>query len=104
MLTASMHGFWWKPQSDLLDGYTDRFFDEIRSVFEKRDKEYASRYFAALYPGQMAPSAHVIERSESLLAELGDDLIILTRPLRESLDEAKRARACQEFAASGASQ
>ena len=98
MLTASMHGFWWRPQAELLDGYVDRFFDEVRSVFDKRDKEYASRFFGAMYPGQMAPSDRVIERSETLLEELGDELVVLSRPLRESLDEAKRARACREFA------
>ena len=102
MLTASMHGFWWKPQAELLEGYTDRFFDEVRSMFDKRDKEYASRFFGAMYPGQMAPSDHLIERSEALLEELGDDLVILSRPLRESLDEAKRARACRAFAATRA--
>ena len=100
MLTASMHGFWWKPQADLLDTYTDRFFDEIRGIFERKDKEYASRLFAALYPGQMAPSEHVIQRSQSLLDELGDDLVVLARPLREALDETRRASACQAFAAS----
>ena len=100
MLTASMHGFWWRPQADLLEGYSDRFFDEIRTVFEERDKEYASRFFSALYPAQMWPSDDVIDRSEALLAEVGDELVILSRPLREALDEARRAKACQEFAAS----
>ena len=99
MLTASMHGFWWRPQAELLEAYTDRFFNEIRAVFDERDKEYASRYFSALYPAQMSPSDEVINRSETLLAEVGDDLVILTRPLREALDEARRARACQDFAA-----
>ena len=53
----------------------DRFFDEVRSVFDKRDKEYASRFFGAMYPGQMAPSDQVIERSQALLEELGDELV-----------------------------
>ena len=94
--------FWWKPQAELLDGYVDRFFDEVRSVFDRRDKEYASRFFGAMYPGQMAPSDQVIDRSEALLEELGDELVVLSRPLREALDEARRARACREFAASQA--
>ena len=102
MLTASMHGFWWKPQADLLESYTDRFFDEIRGIFERKDKEYASRLFGALYPGQMAASDHVTQRSQALLEELGDDLVVLARPLREALDETKRASACQAFAASQA--
>ena len=100
MQTASMHGFWWKPQAGLLAGYTDRFFSEIRGVFDKKDKEYASRFFGALYPGQLEPSDEVIERSEALLEELGDELVVLSRPLREALDETKRARDCRAFAAS----
>ncbi len=102
MLTASMHGFWWKPQADLLAPYVDRYFDEIRGVFDAKDKEYASRFFGALYPGQMEPSDYVIVRSESLLAELGDDQVVLARQLREAVDEAKRARACRQFAAAQA--
>ena len=99
MLTAHMHGFWWRPQEELLAPYIDRFFDEIEGVFAARDKEYASRFFGALYPGQMSPSAQVIDRSEALLAGLGDEQIVLARPLREALDEARRARACRAFAA-----
>ncbi|MCY3568461.1 MAG: ERAP1-like C-terminal domain-containing protein, partial [Chloroflexi bacterium] len=100
MLTASMHGFWWKPQAELLAPYIDRFFDDIEDVFADKDKEYASRFFGALYPAQMDASDHVIERSESVLDELGADQPVLARQLREAVDEARRARACQEFAAS----
>ena len=57
MLTASMHGFWWKPQAELLDGLHG-CFDEVRGVFDKRDKEYASRFFGRCIRGQMAPSDH----------------------------------------------
>jgi len=42
------------------------------------------------------------DESARLLEELGDELVILSRPLRESLDEAKRARACRSFAESQA--
>ena len=98
MLTASMHGFWWKPQAELLAPYIDRFFDDIEDVFADKDKEYASRFFGALYPAQMDASDHVIERSESVLDELGADQPVLARQLREAVDEAKRSRACQEFA------
>ena len=100
MLTASMHGFWWKPQAELLAPYIDRFFDEIEDVFEKKDKEYASRFFGALYPGQMEPSDQIIDRSEGILQGLGPEQPVLARQLREAVDEAKRARACREFASS----
>ena len=99
MQTASMHGFWWRPQAELLAPYIDRFFDEIEGVFTKKDKEYASRFFGALYPAQVDPSDQVIERSEAILGRLGADQPVLARQLREAVDEAKRARACQKFAA-----
>lgn len=98
MLTASMHGFWWKPQAELLASYVDRFFDEIVSLYAARDKEYASRYFGAMNPARMEPSPHVIERSQSLLDSLGEDHMVLARQLRESIDEARRAQACRAYA------
>ncbi len=98
MLTASMHGFWWKPQAELLAPYVNRFFDEIQTVFNRKDKEYASRFFGALYPGQMEPSDQIIERSQALLDELDAEQTVLARQLREAVDEATRARACRVFA------
>ncbi len=102
MLTASMHGFWWKPQAELLAPYIDRFFDEIAGVFERMDKEYASRFFGALYPAQLEPSERIIERSQALLDELGAEHVVLARQLREAVDEAARARSCRAFAAAQA--
>ena len=98
ILSAAMHGFWWKPQDALLAPYVGRFFDEVRDVFNERDKEYATRWFGALYPGHI-PSGEVAERSAALLAELGGADLLLRRNLREALDELRRARACQAFAA-----
>ena len=98
ILSAAMHGFWWRPQDDLLAPYVGRFFDEVRGVFAERDKEYATRWFGALYPGHL-PSEEVVERSDALLSELGSDDQVLARSLRESLDEVRRARACQNLPA-----
>jgi len=98
ILSAAMHGFWWKPQEALLAPYVGRFFDEVRDVFNERDKEYATRWFGALYPGHI-PTDEVVERSAALLDELGEADQVLRRSLREALDELHRARACQAFAA-----
>ena len=95
-----MHGFWWKPQDALLQPYVGRFFEEVRGVFTERDKEYATRWFGALYPGHVAID-EVVDRSASLLEQLGDGDLLLARNLREALDELRRARACQAFAAGG---
>ncbi len=100
ILGAAMHGFWWKPQDALLQPYVGRFFEEVRGVFAERDKEYATRWFGALYPGHVAID-EVVNRSANLLEQLGDGDLLLARNLREALDELRRARACQAFAAGG---
>ena len=80
--------------------YIDRFFSEVRDVFAERDKEFATRFFGALYPGHIVTD-DLVQRSEALLNSLGADDVLLGRPLREALDELKRARACRGFAQAG---
>ena len=98
VLTAAVQGVWWRPQAEPLADYAARFFQEVRSVSDKRDKEYASRILGAMYPRQLKPSNELIDRSEELMEELGDELVVLSRPPRETLGEAPRSRACREFA------
>ena len=100
ILGSRMRGFWWKPQEALLAPYIDRFFDEVRDVFAERDKEFAVRFFGALYPGHIVTD-DMVQRSEALLEALGPEDVLLGRPLRESLDELKRARACRGAAQAG---
>ena len=100
ILGSRMRGFWWKPQEALLAPYIDRFFDEVRDVFAERDKEFAVRFFGALYPGHIVTD-DMVQRSEALLEALGPEDVLLGRPLRESLDELKRARACRGSAQAG---
>ena len=100
ILSSRMHGFWWKPQEALLAPYINRFFDEVRDVFAERDKEFATRFFGALYPGHIVTD-DLMQRSRALLDSLGADDVLLGRPLREALDELERARACRGFARGG---
>ncbi len=51
-----------------------------------------------MYPGQITPSDELIDRSEELMEEFGNEPVVLSRPPRETLDEAPRSRACREFA------
>jgi aminopeptidase N len=93
---AAMGGFNWNVQRDLLAPYVDRFFERVRGVFKERDKEFATGYFAALYPGYRV-ERETLGRSEALLKEVGDD-VLLTRTLKEAIDELERAVKCREFA------
>ncbi len=96
-LRAKMHGLFWWHQRDLTAPYVDRFFDEVRDIFRLKTKDFATMYFASLYPHHL-PTDRTVERTESLIGALGDDEVMLQRSLREALDELRRARACRAFA------
>ncbi len=98
ILRAAMQGFWWQHQQNLLAGYVTRFFAEVRSIFHSRDKDFATTYFSALYPGHL-PTEDVIGRTNAVLDSLNNDERLLRRNLREALDEIERAKACREYAA-----
>ena len=96
LTNAAMSGFNWHVQRDLLAPYVERFFESVRGVFKERDKEFATGYFANLYPSYRVERG-ILERSQSLLAEVGDD-VLLTRTLKEAIDELERAIKCREYA------
>jgi aminopeptidase N len=94
---AAMHGFWWIHQAELLEPYTDRFFDLVRGVFESRDHPFARAYMLAMYPSYRS-APEVLERSRALLANLNGHLPTLSRQLAESADELARAIRVREYA------
>lgn len=96
---AAMAGFNWWRQRDLLAPYVDRFFGEVRGIFDSRDKEFASAFFNALFPSYR-PEPGILQRSEGLLADLGGQNPVLERKLREANDELERTIKCHEFARS----
>lgn len=99
LTSAAMSGFHWWVQRDLLETYTERFFDRLPVIFEQRDNEFARSYFATLFPGYRV-EPQLLERSQSLLVELGDRLPLLTRSLREANDDLSRAIRCREYESS----
>ena len=94
---AAMSGFNWWAQSSLLEPYTERFFDQLPAIFRERDKEFAADYFRSLLPGHRVEQA-VLDRSERVLASLGEDQASLVRMLREANDDLSRAIRCRRFA------
>ena len=97
---AAMGGFHWWVQQDILEPYIERFFEVITGVFERSENEFASLFFGRLFPTRVDQS--VLDRSQALLAELGDgELPLLQRKLREANDDLERALKCRAFAATG---
>jgi aminopeptidase N len=96
---AAMGGFQWWVQRDLLEPYIDRFFEAVSGVFETSENEFASMFFARLFPSRVEDT--VLERSRALLDELGDQLPLLQRKLREANDDLERALKVRAFAETG---
>jgi aminopeptidase N len=86
---AAMQGFFWPHQKNVLDPYEDRFFDEVRTVFETRDHPFARSYLVSLYPAYLG-EPEVLERSRGLLSQLNGSLPTLSRQLAEAADDLDR--------------
>ncbi|MCC7364283.1 MAG: aminopeptidase N [Dehalococcoidia bacterium] len=100
LTTAAMSGFNWSKQRELLAPFVDRFFDEVAGIFQAKENQFFSDYFASLYPAYRV-ERDTLERSQRLLADAGDADPTLARMLREAIDELDRAIRCREFAAKG---
>ena len=97
LTAAAMGGFHWYEQRELLEPYTERFFERVQAVFERPDNEFAITYFGSLFPGARVERS-TVEHGERLLEEIGDRLPLLTRRLLEANDDLARAIKCREFA------
>ena len=96
---AAMQGVFWNNQADLVEPYVDRFFDQLRDVFETRDHPFARSYLLTLYPAYRA-DPRVVDRSRALLDDLDGQLPTLSRQLAEVTDELERAIRVRRFAES----
>jgi aminopeptidase N len=94
---AAMQGFYWPHQERLLEPYEDRFFDQVRTVFETRDHPFARSYLLSLYPAYLG-EPDVLERSRGLLSQLNGSLPTLTRQLTEAADDLDRVIKVRAFA------
>lgn len=96
LTAAAMSGFNWRHQRDILEPYVDRFFGAVGPVFRDRDKEFATDFFRNLAPGYRVEQ-EIIERAEQVLAAEPDHPL-LSRVVREFVDDMLRALKCRAFA------
>jgi hypothetical protein len=75
----------------------DRFFENLRGIFEGRDHPVARAYMLSLFPAYRADPS-VLDRSRRMLSELDGELPTLTRQLAEHADELDRQIKVRAFA------
>ena len=94
---AAMSGFNWTHQRELLAPYVELFFDQVSTVFQERDREFATVFYSGLYPAYLVDQ-DTLNRSRALLNTTHDDQTVLQRMLRESIDALERAIKCRRYA------
>jgi len=99
LTAAAMGGFHWWTQADLLEPYVERYFAQLPVVFEKRDNEFAQRFFGSLFPGYRVEQS-TLDKAQAVLDAHGERIPTLRRQLMEAIDDLQRAIRCREFAAS----
>jgi aminopeptidase N len=97
---AAMQGFFWAHQADLLAPYTDRFFEQVRDVFETHDHPFSRAYIISLFPAYRG-DPQVLDRARRLLADLDGSLPTLSRQLAEAADDLDRQIQVRAFAEQG---
>ncbi|MCL6644889.1 MAG: ERAP1-like C-terminal domain-containing protein [Dehalococcoidia bacterium] len=94
---AAMSGFNWRHQRAILETYVKRFFEALPGVFRDRDKEFATDFFRHLAPTYRVEPA-TVELARHVL-DTGGTNVLLSRTVREFIDDMERAIRCREFAA-----
>ena len=86
---------WWH-QRELLEKYTDLFFDNVRAVFKERTKEFSGAFMASLFP-ENPEDSHILEKTEKIIKELTNDEKVVKRYLEEHVDDLNRMRNARLF-------
>lgn len=96
-ISAVMSGFRWHHQRELLEPYTDKFFEQVRSIYKERSKEYATSFGYYLFPFN-PDDDKITNRTKQLLASLDEnEEKVLVRFLKEELDDIARCRGCRDL-------
>jgi len=94
-LAAAFAGFRWPHQLEVTQEYTNKFFDVVKEMFAKRTVQVAMAFVEYLFPWNPSDKS-IVERTEKFLGTLTDEPII-TRALREKIDDVKRASSCYQL-------
>ncbi|HEY5836285.1 aminopeptidase N [Streptomyces sp.] len=97
---AVIGGFVQTDQRELLAGYTERYFAEVKRVWETRSHEMAQQIVVGLYPSLHVSQA-TLDATDAWLAE-AEPVPALRRLVTESRAGVERALRAQEVDAAGA--
>ena len=96
-IAADMNGFHGLKQTELTQKYGELFFNNVRNIFQTRDKTFAEHYFDSIFPMEYENDL-VFLRAGALIAELESPKEdVLRRQLQETIDTFQRVRECRRF-------
>ena len=86
-----MQGFNAERQGDILEGYGEKYFNNVLKVINEKDKEYYIDFATHLIPSYLEDD-WVIEKLEATIGLLPADKFEIEREFRETVDALKRCK------------
>ena len=86
-----MEGFYWYSQKNILEPYIDKFFDNLKFIYENKDMHYSSYYANFLFPMSMDVDK-TLSKTETFITENADLPKLGLKSLKEMRDHLKRRK------------
>ena len=84
-----MEGFFWHKQKEMLEPYVDKFFKNLKHVYDTKDIHYSSHYSSILFPMTMN-AKKTLNLTEAFIKENQDLPKLCKKSLIENADHLKR--------------
>ena len=88
ILFASMDGFTSLEQEDLLKPFTEKYFNDVLTVFERRPNQFASGFFTKLKP--LDSNDAILAKFEDLQKKVKPEQKTLLKLVRNEIDDIRR--------------
>lgn len=83
---AAMHGFQQWKQADLLEEYTDIWFDRILNIFETSDRRFAEAVYYNLNPANYLKTPEILEKLKNLRTQITDEQKYMKRLVTNTIE------------------
>ena len=88
-LRYGMEGFFWHSQKNILEPYVDKFFNNLKNIYETKDMHYSSYYTNFLFPMSMDVEK-TLKQTEYFISENNDLPKLCQKSLKEMCDHLRR--------------
>ena len=84
-----VEGFFWHKQKDMLEPYVDKYFKNLKNIYETKDIHYSSHYSSLLFPMTMN-AEKTLNQTEAFINTNENLPKLCKKSLIENADHLKR--------------